>query len=96
MCTYVTTTTEIEGSALGPQGWFDVDHAVVYFDHPQDAALEHALSIDFRQRNADPSTHVAVELDAQSARLLARAILEALDLVSDTAHDRPVGSKGAP
>ena len=77
MCTYVTTTTDVAGSARRPEGddWFRVDRAVVYFDHPQDAPLDHALCIDVwggRER-------VAVELDAASARRLAQAILATLE-----------------
>ena len=74
MCTYVTTTTAVDGSAYDGD-WFKADRAVVYFDHPQDAPLDHALCIDVwggQQR-------VAVELDAASARRLAESILAILD-----------------
>ena len=43
MCTYVTTTAEVAGSGYAGDDWFRVDRAVVYFDHPQDAPLDHAL-----------------------------------------------------
>ena len=75
MCTYVTNTVAASGSAYGGDDWFAVDRAVVYFDHPQDAPLGHALCIDVwggRQR-------IAVELDAESARRLAETILATLD-----------------
>jgi Family of unknown function (DUF6295) len=75
MCTHVTTSVEVAGSGYGGQDWFGADRAVVYFDHPQDAPLDHALCIDVwggRER-------VAVELDAASARRLAEAILATLD-----------------
>jgi len=75
MCTYVTTTAEVSGSGYAGDDWFRVDRAVVYFDHPQDAPLDHALCIDVwggRER-------VAVELDATSARRLAESILATLD-----------------
>jgi len=75
MCTYVTTTAEVCGSGYAGDDWFRVDRAVVYFDHPQDAPLDHALCIDVwggRER-------VAVELDATSARRLAESILATLD-----------------
>ena len=75
MCTYVTTTAEVAGSAYSGDDWFRVDRAVVYFDHPQDAPFDHALCIDVwggRER-------VAVELDAASARRLAESILATLD-----------------
>jgi len=75
MCTYVTTTTEVSGSGYGRDGWFPVDRAVVYFDHPQDAPLDHALCVDVWGAGG----RVAVELDAASARRLAEAILGILE-----------------
>jgi hypothetical protein len=75
MCTYVTTSAEVAGSGYGGDEWFRVDRAVVYFDHPQDAPVDHALCIDVW----GGTERVAVELDAASARCLARAILDTLD-----------------
>lgn len=79
MCTNVTLTTGIGGSGLGAQGWFAVDEAVVYFDHPQDVPVDHALCIDFRRVGAPADERVAVELDSASARRLAETILATLD-----------------
>ncbi len=75
MCTYVTTTTPVAGSGYTGDDWFPVDRAVVYFDHPQDAPLDHALCVDVWGAGG----RVAVELDAASARRLAEAILGILD-----------------
>jgi hypothetical protein len=75
MCTYVTTSVEVSGSGYGGDEWFGADRAVVYFDHPQDAPLDHALCIDVW----GAGERVAVELDAASARRLAEAILATLD-----------------
>lgn len=77
MCTYVTNTTAVSGSGLSGDEWFRVTRAVVYFDHPQDAPLDHALCIDVR--GGDVTERVAVELDAASARRLAETILATLD-----------------
>ena len=75
MCTYVTTSTPVTGSGLSSGDWFAIEQAVVYFDHPQDAPVDHALCIDFRGRDL---ARVAVELDAVSARRLAESILATL------------------
>jgi hypothetical protein len=75
MCTYVTTTEQVSGSGYGGSDWFMVDRAVVYFDHPQDAPLEHALCVDVW----GGTDRVAIELDAASARRLAESILATLD-----------------
>ncbi|MEY2471287.1 MAG: hypothetical protein QOK28_616 [Actinomycetota bacterium] len=75
MCTYVTTTTEVAGSAHRDDEWFRVNRAVVYFDHPQDAPVDHALCVDVWGGDQ----RVALELDAPSARRLAEAILATLE-----------------
>ena len=75
MCTYATVKTAIDGSAKGPAGgWFRVTDGTVYFDHPVHALAEHTLNIDFRNPAKGPAARVAVELTAESARELARAI----------------------
>lgn len=79
MCTYVTSTTPVSGSGYAGDDWFPVDRAVVYFDHPQDAPLDHALCIDIWSR--EPGERIAVELDPTTARALAESILATL------AHD---------
>ena len=79
MCTYITEKADIFGSAKGPQGWFRVDTASVYFDHPYHAPLEHSLNIDFINEAAGAQTRVAVELSAASARDLVSKILAVLD-----------------
>jgi hypothetical protein len=79
MCTYVTETMPIIGSAKGPEGWIRVTDATVYFDHPAHALADHTLNVDFRRADAGPAARVAVELTADSARSLAHAILRVLD-----------------
>ena len=79
MCTYLTETIKITGSGKGADGWFSVSDASVYFDHPVHAMAEHTLNIDFRNPAKGPAARVAVELSAESARELARAILLTLD-----------------
>jgi hypothetical protein len=85
MCTYLTEKAEIFGSAKGPQGWFSVDTATIYYDHPYHAPLDHSLNIDFvNEQNGSP-TRVAVELSAESARQLVAKILAILES-GETAH----------
>ena len=79
MCSYLTVATEVAGSAKGPQGWFGVTSASVYFDHPFHAPFDHTLNIDFADPANGPSARVAVELTATSARHLVAAIETALD-----------------
>jgi Family of unknown function (DUF6295) len=81
MCTYLTETVDVEGSGKGTAGWFALNQATVYFDHPQHAPAEHTLNIDFLNPGQGPSARVAVELTAASARALAAAIETALAAV---------------
>ena len=85
MCSYLTVPAEISGSAKGPDGWFSVTAASVYFDHPFHAPLEHALNIDFVDNTAGPGARVAVELSAESARELVRCIESALEAAGSAA-----------
>jgi hypothetical protein len=79
MCTYLTEKVSITGSAKGQAGWFRVTDASVYFDHPVHAQAEHTLNIDFLRPSAGPAARVAVELTAESARALVKAIQATLD-----------------
>lgn len=81
MCTYQTTTLEVQGSGKGAQGWFPVSDATVYFDHPVHASADHTLNIDLLNPARGAGARVALELDARSARALAEAILETLEAV---------------
>jgi hypothetical protein len=82
MCTWITMSTEIEGSGKGPGGeWIHLTDAHVYFDHPQHSTMNHALMLDFVDGTGGPSARLAVELNAESARQLLAAIEGALDAV---------------
>ena len=78
MCTYQTEQIKVSGSGKGADGWFGVTDASVDYDHPVHAPAEHSLNIDFLTPGQGPSARVAVELTAESARALAKAIEDAL------------------
>jgi hypothetical protein len=79
VCTYATETISVAGSGKGPNGWFRVTDATVYFDHPVHALADHTLNIDFANPSRGADARVAVELTAESARALVAAIQTALD-----------------
>ena len=79
MCTYLTQTADVAGYGYSREDAIRLRRAVVSLDHPRDVPLEHALCIDLRAENGDPSNRLAVELDPASARSLAEAILATLD-----------------
>ena len=86
MCSYLTVSTDVAGSAKGAEGWFSVKEASVYFDHPFHAPFDHTLNIDFLDTSRGPSARVAVELSAESARALVRSINEALEAAGAAAR----------
>ena len=79
MCTMIAERIEVEGCAKRCNEWMALDHSYVTYDHPFNLAREHALNIDFVNVAQGPGARVAVELTADSARALVRAILAALD-----------------
>jgi len=79
MCSYVTETLAVAGSAKGPTGWIRVTDASVYFDHPVHAIADHTLNVDLRRPADGPAARVGVELSPESARALAETILRVLD-----------------
>ena len=78
MCTMIVEKAEIAGSGKGVNGWFPLRQVNVSYDHPMHAPLEHALNIDFVNESEGPGARVAVELSAESASQLVRAIQSAL------------------
>jgi hypothetical protein len=79
MCTNIAMSTEIAGSGKGPQGWYAVVKAVVSYDHPFHAPLDHAINIDFVDRSDGLSGRASVELTVEGARELAQTILAAVE-----------------
>ncbi len=65
MCTYITETAKVVGSAKGPKGWMRIETANIYFDHPFHAPLDHSLNIDFVGEVEGSMQRVAVELSAE-------------------------------
>ena len=78
MCSYDVTKTTLTGSVKRESGWTGISSANMYFACPYHSALDECLTIDFLIKN-DPGQRVALELDAESAKALAHAILETLD-----------------
>ena len=79
MCTWINEKTTIAAHGKGVSDWIELTTANVYYDHPAASPLDHALIIDFLNESAGPSARVAVELSAESARALIRAIEATLE-----------------
>jgi hypothetical protein len=81
MCTYTTEHRTVSGSGKGADGWFRLQSATVYYDHPVHAMADHTLNIDLAAPSRGPQARVAVELTAESALQLVDAIVSALSAV---------------
>ena len=86
MCSWITEKAAILAHGKGAADWIPLRTANVYYDHPASAPLDHALIIDFLNEADGPGARVAVELSADSARALVRAIEAALEAGKDC-HD---------
>ncbi len=78
MCTSIVEIVGAEGAAKGGDGWFELTHAVVSYDHPHHALLEEAISIDFMNQGLGPGARAAVELTLESAKALSGALARAI------------------
>ena len=87
MCSWISYRADIAAHGKGVADWIPLTKANVYYDHPVSAPLDHALVIDFVNEGAGPGARVSVELSAESAYALLRAMQAALDS-GQAQHDR--------
>jgi Family of unknown function (DUF6295) len=78
MCTSIVEIVAADGAGKSEDGWFDLTHSVVSYDHPHHALLEEAITIDFVNRALGPGARVAVELTLESAKELCDALARAI------------------
>ena len=78
MCTSIVEIVRASGAGKGGDGWFDLTHSVVSYDHPHHALLEEAITIDFVNAALPPGTRVAVELTLEAAKELSGALARAI------------------
>lgn len=88
MCSYIVEKARLTGTAKGPASeWMKVDTANVYYDHPYEAQLDHALCVDFVCEAQGGRERVAIEISRESALELIEKIKAAL-ASGDDAHGR--------
>ena len=86
MCSYIVEKAKLIGTAKGPgSDWMKVDTANVYYDHPYEAQLDHALCVDFVCEANGARERVAIEISRESALDLMEKIKAAL-ANGDAAH----------
>jgi len=54
MCTSIVEIVSAAGAGKTGDGWIDLTHSVVSYDHPHHALLEEAITIDFVNRALGP------------------------------------------
>jgi hypothetical protein len=79
MCTSIVEIVGCAGAGKTGEGWIDLTHSVVSYDHPHHALLEEAITIDFVNRALGPSARVAVELTLDAAKALSAALVRAIE-----------------
>ena len=66
MCSYIVEKARLVGTAKGPNSrWMRVDTANVYYDHPYEAQLDHALCVDFVCEADGGRERVAIEISRE-------------------------------
>ncbi|MHC4094166.1 MAG: DUF6295 family protein [Planctomycetota bacterium] len=85
MCSWIVEKANVSGTGKGPNGWFDMRQANVYYDHPYKAPMDHALIIDFVEDPEKAGNRVSVEMSAESAQRLIACIQSALS-TGEVAH----------
>jgi hypothetical protein len=78
MCTSIVEIVSAAGAGKTGDGWIDLTHSVVSYDHPHHALLEEAITIDFVNASMGPSARVAVELTLDAAKELSGALIRAI------------------
>jgi hypothetical protein len=78
MCTSIVEIVSAAGAGKTGDGWIDLTHTVVSYDHPHHALLEEAITIDFVNRAMGPEARVAVELTLDAAKELSAALIRAI------------------
>ena len=78
MCTSIVEIVPCGGAGKTGDGWIDLTHSVVSYDHPHHALLEEAITIDFVNRALGPGARVAVELTLDAAKELSAALIRAI------------------
>jgi hypothetical protein len=89
MCTSIVEIVEAAGAGKTENGWIELTHSVVSYDHPHHAVLEEAITIDFVNRALGPGARVAVELTLEAAKELSGALIRVINQAEIEESHRP-------
>jgi hypothetical protein len=88
VCTSIVEVVAADGMGKDGGRWFDLDRAVVSYDHPHHAWFEEAICIDFMNGALGPGARVAVELSLDAAKALSAALLRAIAQADEVEAER--------
>lgn len=78
MCTSIVEITPVEGMARREDGWFDLTHAVVAYDHARHAVHDDVITLDFINADLPPDSRAGVELTLETAKAFHAALTKAI------------------
>ena len=78
MCSSIHEIDRTDGMGKGGEGWIDLTHAVVSYDHPHHAMFEDAITLDFVNQALGPGSRIALEISLEAAKVLAAALQSAI------------------
>jgi len=93
MCTSILELVECAGAGKSPEGWVNLTHVAISFDHPHHAILDDAVTIDFVNRALAPGKRVGVELTLDAAKALHEALGKVIVDVEEEIKPRPRAGK---
>ena len=93
MCTSILELVKCDGAGKSPEGWVNLTHVAISFDHPHHAMLDDAVTIDFVNKALGPGKRVGVELTLESARALHAALGKVIVDVGEDVKPRPRAGK---
>ena len=79
MCTSILEIVGTDGMGKGGEGWIDLTHTVVSYDHPHHAMYEDCVTIDFVNRALGPGSRIALEISLESAKELVGALQRTIE-----------------
>ena len=93
MCTSIVEIVSASGAGKGVDGWFNLTHSVVSYDHPHHALLHEAITIDFVNDTMGPEHRVAVELTLEAGKELLGALSRAIAQAEIEEAERHTGTE---
>ena len=78
MCTSILEIVETDGMGKGGEGWIDLTHAVVSYDHPHHALFEDAITLDFVNAALGAGSRIALEISLAAAKEFSAALQRAI------------------